>query len=96
MLADAATEIHAARLMIYNAAWLKENGKPFSKEASMAKLFATEMAERVCRNAIQIHGGYGYSSEYPVERMYRDARLMTIGEGTSEIQRLVISRSLLS
>jgi alkylation response protein AidB-like acyl-CoA dehydrogenase len=96
MLADAATEIHAARLMIYNAAWLKENGKPYSKEASMAKLFATEMAERVCRNAIQIHGGYGYSSEYPVERMYRDARLMTIGEGTSEIQRLVISRSLLS
>ncbi len=96
MLADAATEIHAARLMIYNAAWLKENGKPYSKEASMAKLFASEMAERVCRNAIQIHGGYGYSSEYPVERMYRDARLMTIGEGTSEIQRLVISRSLLS
>ncbi len=96
MLADAATEIHAARLMIYQAAWLKEIGKPYSKQAAMAKLFATEMAERVCRNAIQIHGGYGYSSEYPVERMYRDARLMTIGEGTSEIQRLVISRFLLS
>ncbi len=96
MLADAATEIHAARLMIYHAAWLKEMGKPYSKESSMAKLFATEMAERVCRNAIQIHGGYGYSAEYPVERMYRDARLMTIGEGTSEIQRLIISRILLS
>jgi alkylation response protein AidB-like acyl-CoA dehydrogenase len=62
----------------------------------MAKLFATEMAERVCRNAIQIHGGYGYSSEYPVERLYRDARLMTIGEGTSEVQRLVIARNVLA
>lgn len=95
MLADAATEIHAARMMIRYAAWLKGEGRPFSKEASMAKLFATEMAERVCRNAIQIHGGYGYSREYPVERMYRDARLMTIGEGTSEIQRLVIARQVL-
>ena len=62
----------------------------------MAKLFATEMAERVCRDAIQIHGGYGYSSEYPVERLYRDARLMTIGEGTSEVQRLVIARHIFS
>lgn len=96
MLADAATEIHGARLMVYYAAWLKGKGKPFSKEAAMAKMFASEMAERVCRNAIQIHGGYGYSREYPVERIYRDARLMTIGEGTSEIQRLVISRQLLS
>ncbi|GAB4475048.1 MAG: acyl-CoA dehydrogenase [Anaerolineales bacterium] len=95
MLADAATEIHAARLMVYYAAWLKEQGKRFTKEAAMAKLFASEMAERVCRNAIQIHGGYGYSREYPVERIYRDARLMTIGEGTSEIQRLVIARQLL-
>ncbi|MBN2501576.1 MAG: acyl-CoA dehydrogenase family protein [Anaerolineales bacterium] len=95
MLADAATEIHAARLMIYQAAYLKETGQPFSKAAAMAKLFATEMAERVCRNAIQIHGGYGYSREYPVERLYRDARLMTIGEGTSEINRLVITRHLL-
>jgi alkylation response protein AidB-like acyl-CoA dehydrogenase len=95
MLADAATEIQAARLLVYNAAFLKQNGKPYTKEAAMAKLFATEMAERACRNAIQIHGGYGYSSEYPVERIYRDARLMTIGEGTSEIQRLVISRLLL-
>lgn len=96
MLADAATEIEAARTMIYKAAWLKEQGRPYNKEAAMAKMFATEMAERVCRNAIQIHGGYGYSSEYPVERIYRDARLMTIGEGTSEIQRLVIARHVLA
>jgi len=95
MLADAATEIQAARFMVYSAAWLKQNRRPFGKEAAMAKLFATEMAERVCRNAIQIHGGYGYSREFPVELTYRDARLMTIGEGTSEIQRLVIARNLL-
>ena len=82
--------------MLYKAAWLKEQGRPYNKEAAMAKMFATEMAERVCRNAIQIHGGYGYSSEYPVERIYRDARLMTIGEGTSEIQRLVIARHVLA
>lgn len=96
MLADAATEIELARTMLYKAAWLKEQGRNFNKEAAMAKMFATEMAERVCRNAIQIHGGYGYSSEYPVERIYRDARLMTIGEGTSEIQRLVIARHVLA
>jgi butyryl-CoA dehydrogenase len=95
MLSDAATEIHAARLMVYNAAWLKAEKLPFSKEASMAKLFASEMAERVCRNAIQIHGGYGYSREFSVELTYRDARLMTIGEGTSEIQRFVIARRVL-
>ena len=95
MVADAATEIHAARLMIYNAAWLKDQGKPFTQAGAMAKLFASEMAERVTRNAIQILGGYGYSREYPVERMYRDARLMTIGEGTSEVQRLVIARKVL-
>jgi alkylation response protein AidB-like acyl-CoA dehydrogenase len=95
MLADAATEIEAARALLYKAAWLKEEGRNYNKEAAMAKMFATEMAERVCRNAIQIHGGYGYSSEYPVERIYRDARLMTIGEGTSEIQRLVIARHVL-
>jgi alkylation response protein AidB-like acyl-CoA dehydrogenase len=94
-IADAATEIEAARTMIHRAAWLKEQGRPFGVEAAMAKLYATEMAERVCYNAIQIHGGYGYSREYPVERMYRDARLMTIGEGTSEIQRLVIARHAL-
>ncbi len=96
MLADAATEIEAARLLVYHAAWLKQQGRPYTKAAAMAKLFATEMAERVCRNAIQIHGGYGYSGEYPVERIYRDARLMTIGEGTSEIQRLVIARNMLA
>ena len=95
MLADMATEIQSGRLMVYYAAWLKSQDRPYSKEASMAKLFTTEMAERVCRDAIQIHGGYGYSREYPVERIYRDARLMTIGEGTSEIQRMVISRHVL-
>lgn len=95
MLADAATEIEAARTMVHRAAWLKGQDRPYTREAAMAKLFATEMAERVCRNAIQIHGGYGYSSEYPVERIYRDARLMTIGEGTSEVQRTVIARKLL-
>jgi alkylation response protein AidB-like acyl-CoA dehydrogenase len=96
MLADAATELEVARNMLYKAAWLKDGHRPYNKEAAMAKLFATEMAERVCRNAIQIHGGYGYSSNYPVERIYRDARLMTIGEGTSEIQRLVIARHVLA
>ena len=95
MLADAATEIEAGRTLLYKAAWLKEQGRPYHKEAAMAKLFATEMAERVCRDAIQVHGGYGYSSMVPVERIYRDARLMTIGEGTSEIQRLVIARQVL-
>jgi alkylation response protein AidB-like acyl-CoA dehydrogenase len=95
MLADAATEIQAARLMVYYAAWLKQKGKSYTQQAAMAKLFATEMSERVCRNAIQIHGGYGYSAEFEVERMYRDTRLMTIGEGTSEIQRLVIARFIL-
>ncbi|MGQ0602510.1 MAG: acyl-CoA dehydrogenase family protein [Anaerolineales bacterium] len=95
MLADAATEIEAARLYVYRAAWLKQNGRPFTQAAAQAKLFATEVGERVCRNAIQIHGGYGYSSEFPVERIYRDARLMTIGEGSSEIQRLVIARHVL-
>lgn len=91
-----ATEIELARTIIYKAAWLKDQGRPYNKEAAMAKLFATEMAERVCYEAIQIHGGYGYSREYQVERMYRDARLMTIGEGTSEIQRLVIARHVLA
>jgi len=89
-------EIELARTYIYKAAWLKEQGRPYSKEAAIAKLYATEMAERVIYDAIQIHGGYGYSREYNVERMYRDARLMTIGEGTSEIQRLVISRHVLA
>lgn len=95
MLAEMATNIEAARTLLYKAAWLKEQGRPYSMEASMAKMFATEMSEKVCRDAIQVHGGYGYSQEYPVERLYRDARLMTIGEGTSEIQRLVIARQVL-
>lgn len=95
MLAEAATEIETARLMVYYAAWLKGQNRPFSKQAAMAKMYASEMAERVCRNALQIHGGYGYSREFPVERIYRDARLMTIGEGTSEILRIVIARYVL-
>lgn len=95
MIADMATEIDAARMMVHRATWLKEQEERFTKEASMAKLFATEMSERVCRKAIQIHGGYGYVREYEVERMYRDQRLCAIGEGTNEIQRLVISRDVL-
>lgn len=96
MLADAATQIQAARWMVYHAAWLKETGRPYTQPAAMAKLLATEMAETVCRNAIQILGGYGYSRDFPVERIYRDARLLTIGEGTSEIQRMVIARQILT
>lgn len=95
-LSNMAIEIELARTMIYKTAWLKDQGRPYNKEAAIAKLYATEMAERVCYDAIQIHGGYGYSREYNVERMYRDARLMTIGEGTSEIQRLVIARHVLA
>lgn len=95
MLAEMATQIEAARTLLYKAAWLKDKGGAYTMEAAMAKMFATEMAEKVCRDAIQVHGGYGYSQEYPVERIYRDARLMTIGEGTSEIQRLVIARRVL-
>jgi butyryl-CoA dehydrogenase len=95
MIADMATEIDAARLLVYRAAWLKDRGRPFTKEAAMAKLYASEVAERAGFKALQIHGGYGYSREYPVERIYRDQRLCTIGEGTSEIQRLVIAREVL-
>ena len=95
-IANMEVEIELARTYCYKAAWLKDQGRPYSKEAAIAKLYATEMAERVIYDAIQIHGGYGYSREYHVERMYRDARLMTIGEGTSEINRLVISRQVLA
>jgi alkylation response protein AidB-like acyl-CoA dehydrogenase len=95
MIADAALEIEASRLMVYKAAWMKDQGKSFGKMAAMAKLKASEVAEKVAHNAIQIHGSYGYSREYPVERIYRDQRLMTIGEGTSEIQRMVIARRVL-
>jgi butyryl-CoA dehydrogenase len=95
MLADMATEIEAARHLVYHAAWLKEQGKPYTKEASMAKLFASEAAMRITTKAVQVHGGYGYTTEYPVERMMRDAKICEIGEGTSEIQRLVIARHVL-
>jgi alkylation response protein AidB-like acyl-CoA dehydrogenase len=95
MLADMATEIEAARLLVYQAAWLEDQGVRFTKEAAMAKLYASEAAERACYKALQIHGGYGYMQEYEVERIYRDQRLCTIGEGTSEIQRLVIARQVL-
>jgi len=95
MIADMATELEAARLLVLRAAWLKDQGQRFTKEAAMAKLFASEAAVRACYKAIQIHGGYGYTKDYPVERLYRDARLTTIGEGTSEIQRLVIARHIL-
>jgi len=96
MLADMATAIDAARLLVHPAAHLRDRGDvQFTKEASMAKLFATEMVNRVAYQAVQIHGAYGYSREYPVERYYRDARVTTIYEGTSEIQRLVIARRLL-
>ena len=94
-LADMATEIEAARLLTHQAARLKDQGHPVTREASMAKLFASETAVRVTGEALQIHGGYGFLKDYPVEKFYRDARLCTIGEGTSEIQRLVIARSLL-
>jgi alkylation response protein AidB-like acyl-CoA dehydrogenase len=93
-LADAAMMIEAARTMVQKAAWTKDQGQRFTKLAAMAKLLATETAERVAFEAIQIHGGYGYSKEFPVERIYRDQRLMTIGEGTSEIQRLVIAKQI--
>jgi butyryl-CoA dehydrogenase len=94
-IADMATEIHAARLMLYHAAWLKDNNIPFSKESAMAKLYASEVSSKVTNLAIQVHGGYGYIKEYPVERFLRDAKLTEIGEGTSEIQRLVIARNIL-
>ncbi|KGX92030.1 acyl-CoA dehydrogenase [Pontibacillus halophilus JSM 076056 = DSM 19796] len=93
-LADMAMEIELARNMVHKAAWLKDEGKPFSKESAFAKLYASETAFRTANQAIQIHGGYGYMREYEVERYLRDAKLLEIGEGTSEIQRMVISRNL--
>lgn len=94
-IADTTTELEAARLLLMNAAFRKEQGKSYSKEASMAKLFATEAANRACYEAMQIFGGYGYTTEFPVERYSRDARVTTIYEGTSEIQRLIIAREVL-
>jgi alkylation response protein AidB-like acyl-CoA dehydrogenase len=96
MLADTKTELDAASLLTYRAAWLADQGRPFGREASMAKLFASEAATRACNRALQIHGGYGYTREFAVERHLRDAKLCEIGEGSSEIQRLVIARSLLA
>ena len=93
-LADMATQIEVARQMIWHAASLKDAGRPCLKEAAMAKLFATEMAERVCSDAIQVHGGYGYVSDFPVERIYRDVRVCQIYEGTSEVQKILIGRAL--
>jgi alkylation response protein AidB-like acyl-CoA dehydrogenase len=95
MLADMATEIDAARLLIYRAAWMKDQGRGVTKEAAMAKLFASEVGVRVADRALQIFGGYGYVKDFPAEKYYRDVKLCTIGEGTSEIQRLVIAREIL-
>jgi len=90
-----AVQVDAARLLVRRAALRRDAGRPFTREASVAKLFASEAAMKVTYDAIQVHGGYGFTCEYHVERMYRDAKLCTIGEGTSEIQRLVISRDIL-
>jgi hypothetical protein len=95
-LADMATQVEAARLLTLRAAWLKDNKRQTTRESAMAKLYASEMAVRVCEEAIQIHGGYGYTKDYPVEKYWRDSKLCTIGEGTSEVQRLVIARHLLT
>ncbi|MDR0477075.1 MAG: acyl-CoA dehydrogenase family protein [Desulfobulbaceae bacterium] len=95
MIADSYTELEAARLLLMNAAFLKENKRPFAKQASMAKVFATESANRACYRAVQMLGGYGYTEDFPIERYTRDARITTIYEGTSEIQRLIIAREIL-
>ncbi len=95
MIADMEVGIETARLYVYKAAWLKDQHRHFHREAAVAKLYASEVSEKICRDAIQIFGGYGYSQEFPVERMYRDTRLLTIGEGTSEILRNVISHGVL-
>jgi alkylation response protein AidB-like acyl-CoA dehydrogenase len=95
MIADSKTELEAAKLLCLRAAALKEKGLPFSQQASMSKVFSTEAAVRICNRAVQVHGGYGYTRELPVERYLRDVRVTTIYEGTSEIQRTVISRNVL-
>jgi len=96
MLADMATSLEAARMLIYKSSWLKNNHQPFTKEACMAKLFATECSRMICNNALQIHGGYGYCRDYSVERYLRDARITEIYEGTSEMQRMTIARHLIN
>ena len=93
-LANMATEIEAARNLLYKACWLRDRNKPFGREAAMAKLYCSELARRVSNEAVQIHGGYGLMKEYHVERFYRDSKILEIGEGTSEVQRIVISRHL--
>lgn len=95
LIANMDVALETARLYVYKAAWLKDQGRPFSREAAIAKLYASETSEQICRDAIQVFGGYGYSQEFPVERMYRDTRLLTIGEGTSEILRGVIAQAVL-
>ena len=95
MLADMATEIDAARLLIYRAAWLKQNGKPFSKEAAMAKMYASDAAMKITTDAVQIFGGYGFTCEYPIERLMRNAKITQIYEGTNQVQRMVISGAIL-
>ena len=94
-LSDMATSIEAAKHLVYHAAWLKDNNKSIIKEAAMAKLFASETAMKICTEAIQIHGGYGYIKEYDVERFFRDAKILEIGEGTSEVQRIIIAKEIL-
>jgi alkylation response protein AidB-like acyl-CoA dehydrogenase len=93
-LADMGVQVEAARLLVHKAALLKDQGRPYAAAASMAKLYASEAACRIADQAVQILGGYGYTKDYPVEKFYRDAKLCTIGEGTSEVQRMVIARSL--
>jgi alkylation response protein AidB-like acyl-CoA dehydrogenase len=95
-LANMSMEVEAARLLTYKSAWMRDQGQNFSVAASQAKLFASEVAVRTAEDAIQIHGGYGYVKEYPVEKYWRDSKLLTIGEGTSEIQKMVITRNLLA
>jgi butyryl-CoA dehydrogenase len=93
-LADMATEIEAGRALVYKAAWLKDRGRPFAREAAMAKLFTGELSNRAANWALQIHGGYGYMDEYAISRLYRDQKILEIGEGTNEVQRMVIARHL--
>jgi hypothetical protein len=93
-LADMATEIEAGRGMVYRAAWLKDQGRPFAREAAMAKLFTGELSHRVASSALQIHGGFGYMEESAISRLYRDQKILEIGEGTNEVQRMVIARHL--
>jgi short-chain 2-methylacyl-CoA dehydrogenase len=93
-LADMATEVEAARNLVYKAAWLKDQARPFAQQAAIAKLYTGELARRACNESLQIHGGYGFMDEYPISRFYRDAKVLEIGEGTNEVQRLVIARGL--